>query len=100
MDYISNRLSQLRIAKGVSAREMSIAIGQNQNYINGIENGKTLPSMLAFFYICEYLKITPCDFFSYQNSSPAESSELISIIQTLDSKDLALVDTLVKRIKS
>jgi hypothetical protein len=31
--------------------------------INNIENGINLPSMQAFFYICEYLEITPKEFF-------------------------------------
>ncbi|MDY4880683.1 MAG: helix-turn-helix transcriptional regulator, partial [Gemmiger sp.] len=42
------RLSALRQQKGVSAREMSLALGQNTNYINRIENGKNYPSMQSF----------------------------------------------------
>ena len=38
------RLAQLREKKNVSAREMSLAIGQNPGYINNIESGKSLPS--------------------------------------------------------
>lgn len=45
----AKRLSELRMLKNVSAREMSLAIGQNQGYINNIENGNNLPSMMAFF---------------------------------------------------
>ena len=39
----SNRLSKLRTQKGVSARDMSLSIGQNPGYINNIETGKTFP---------------------------------------------------------
>ena len=53
------RLAKLRLKKGVSARDMSLSIGQNPGYINSIENGKSLPSMAGFFFICEYLDITP-----------------------------------------
>ena len=53
------RISDLRIGGGQnSAREMSLALGQNPSYINRIENGKALPSMQGFFSICEYLQIT------------------------------------------
>ncbi len=45
------RLAQLREKKGVSARDMSLSIGQNPGYINNIETGKALPSMSGFFYI-------------------------------------------------
>ena len=43
------RLTALRQAKGVSAREMSLALGQSEGYINAIENQKGFPSMEAFF---------------------------------------------------
>ena len=61
--YVGERLAKLREAKGVSAREMSLSIGQSANYINKIENQKAYPSMEAFFYICKYLGVTPRDFF-------------------------------------
>ena len=44
------RLAQLRVLKGVSARDMSLSLGQNAGYINNIESGKALPSMSNFFY--------------------------------------------------
>ena len=43
--------------KGVSARDMSLSLGQANNYINNIENKKSLPAMQSFFYICEYLGV-------------------------------------------
>ena len=58
-EFFCLRLAKLREQKGVSAREMSLAIGQNPSYINRIENGKAFPSMQVFFYICEYLGVTP-----------------------------------------
>ena len=62
MDYLEwfyQRISELRIQKGVSARDMSLSLGQSESYINKIENKRTLPSMTGFFYICDYLNITP-----------------------------------------
>ena len=59
----SLRLAQLREKKGVSARDMSLSMGQNPGYINNIENGKSMPSLSGIFYICEFLGIEPKDFF-------------------------------------
>lgn len=56
------RLTQLRMNKGVSARDMSLSIGQSPNYIRGIEAGENYPSMATFFYICDYLEITRVSF--------------------------------------
>ena len=68
----AKRLAHLRKIKGVSAREMSLAIGQNNAYINSIENGKNFPTMTGFFYICEYLGIEPREFFDFDNRNPQE----------------------------
>ena len=69
-DFFSQRLAALRNKKGVSARDMSLSIGQNAGYINYIENGKALPSMSGFFFICEYLDISPGEFFDNDNANP------------------------------
>ena len=52
------RLARLREKKGVSARDMSLSIGQNPGYINNIETGKSKPSLDGIFYICEYLGVS------------------------------------------
>ena len=78
-DFFSKRLTQLRMEKGVSARDMSLSLGQSESYINRIENGKMMPSMTVFFYICDYFDITPQDFFN----STSPSMPLIQIIKDL-----------------
>jgi len=80
MDYqqwFSERLAQLRIEKGVSARDMSLSLGQSESYINKIENKRTMPSMTGFFYICEYLEIEPQQFFDTKTNSPSKSAEIM-----------------------
>lgn len=79
----SERLSQLRIQKAVSARDMSLSIGQNPGYINNIETGKALPSMSNFFYICNYLDITPMDFFDYDVARPRDMDQICSELNKL-----------------
>lgn len=37
-EFTQSRITQLRIQKGVSARDMSLSIGQSRGYINQIEN--------------------------------------------------------------
>ena len=62
----SKRLAELRIQKGVSARDMSLSLGQNPGYIRTIESGSAFPAMSSFFYICEYLNVTPQEFFDFK----------------------------------
>lgn len=92
------RLSKLRLQKGVSARDMSLSIGQNAGYINNIETGKALPSMHGFFYICEYLNITPKEFFDTGSSQPEKLRELGDKLKKLDDSQLENIDALVSAI--
>lgn len=92
----SLRLSKLREKKGVSARDMSLSIGQNPGYINNIETGKSMPSLTGIFYICEYLGITPSDFFDVGSENPARLKELIDYLKLLDDEQLANVTAIVK----
>ena len=87
-EKFAQRLSQLRLAKGVSARDMSLSIGQSESYINSIENKKNFPSMMGFFYICEYLKISPSEFFDFDNKDPERLNEIIGYLKKVDVKQL------------
>ena len=90
------RLAQLRNKKGVSARDMSLSIGQNHAYINNIESGKALPSMTIFFYICEYLNLTPAEFFDMDSRNPMKLQGLIEDLKKLDDKQLDNIADIVK----
>lgn len=95
-DFVAERISQLRNHKNVSAREMSLAIGQNANYINRIENKLNLPSLQGLFYICEYFKITPQEFFTQNTSNPHKIQEILSVLNELEEDDSTLVLTLAR----
>ena len=98
-EFFYQRLSRLRTRKNVSAREMSLALGQSEGYINAIENQKSMPSMTAFFYICEYLDITPCEFFSTENPYPAELNEAIEALKELSPEQIENITYLARQMK-
>lgn len=93
------RLADLRTDKGVSARDMSLSIGQSSNYINNIENGKSFPSMTGFFYICEYLGITPSQFFDTSTPVPVKVQELMDAVKGLNSGQLDNLIAIAKGLK-
>lgn len=90
------RLAELRTKKGVSARDMSLSIGQNPGYINNIETGKALPSMSAFFFICDFLGITPKEFFDTDSKDPEEFRTLAENLKKLDPNQLQNISSIVK----
>ncbi len=92
-DGFAKRLTQLRQEKGVTARDMSLSLGQSESYINKIENNYTMPSMNGFFYICEYLEITPKDFFNYTEDNPVLLGRLLTSCKKLSDEQIkALID--------
>lgn len=97
-EFVGTRIAQLRIRKGISAREMSLALGQGEGYITHIENGHGLPSMQVFFYICEYFRITPQQFFDDGNKHPQQLDLLISKLKKLDPDTLIHLDGLIDAI--
>lgn len=95
----ANRLAELRIQKGISARDMSLSLGQSPGYINNIENGVNYPSMASFFYICDYLGVTPKDFFDTDQQYPTKIQELLNLTSTLSGEQIDLLITLAKGIQ-
>ena len=94
----SLRLAQLREKKGVSARDMSLSMGQNPGYINNIESGKSMPSLSGIFYICDYLGVTPSEFFDMEAQNPTRLKEIVTNLKRLDERQLDMISSLVKDI--
>ena len=95
-EMFPTRLAELRTKKGASARDMSLSIGQNPGYINNIETGKALPSMSAFFFICDFLGITPQEFFASDVKDPEEIRAITENLRKLDKKHLQNIASIVE----
>lgn len=96
----SIRLATLRTKKNVSAREMSLSIGQNQGYINHIESGQGTPSLSGIFYICEYLGITPSQFFDFDLKNPEKLNKINEYLKKLNDKQLNALEMFLKSMTS
>ena len=95
-DFISDRITKLRESKGVSARDMSLSIGQNEAYINRIENRKTKPSIDGLTFICEYFNISLSEFFDTETENPALLNKLIKSAKGLDNRKLENLIALIQ----
>lgn len=99
-EWFSSRLTKLRTERKLSARDLSLSLGQSPGYINKIENNRSLPSMQVFFYICEYLKISPAEFFDQEITYPLLLNETISELKKMDSNQLEHVLNILKDINA
>lgn len=98
MEFVRNRIAFLRTAKNISARELSLRLGQSVGYINHIEIGTSNPSIEMLFYICEELGITMSDFFDEDNQHPLLVDEIIRLSKKLDKSSLESVISVMKNL--
>ena len=98
IEFVRERITQLRLQKGVSEYKMSYDLGHSRGYINNISSGKTLPSMTEFFAICDYFEITPIEFFNTKVVNPSLMTELMENLEELDEDDLKLTLLNIKRL--
>ena len=67
---------------------MNEFIGQSEGYINKIESGYSLPSLSGFFYICEFLEVTPYEFFNYYMKDDDKIQKILNILFSLSPRQL------------
>ena len=96
--FIRNRITQLRIQKNISEYKMSLDMGHSGSYINSIASGKAMPSMGEFLYMCDYLGVSPSEFFDEEIETPIKIAEIDKILRKLDESDLALIIATAKRL--
>lgn len=97
-DFFAKRLTALRIEKGVSEYRMSLDLGHGASYINMIANGKSLPSMGEFLYMCDYLGVTPSEFFDEKFEGQLKYKELDEIAKRLSDDDFEFLMAFAKRL--
>ena len=98
--FIRERISELRIKKGVSEYKMSYDMGHSKSYIQSISSGRALPSLTEFLYICEYFGITPKEFFDIDNNEPELIHQLIVSASKLNKDDLKTLIYLSERLEN
>ena len=97
-NFIRTRISELRMQKGVSEYKMSLDLGHSKIYIQSISSGKALPSLSKFIYICNYLNVTPKDFFDDTLSEPILVSQLSTLSKGLSKEDLTVLIAVAERL--
>lgn len=90
-DFIRKRITELRLARGISERKMSLDLGHSTSYIRSITNGRSLPSMAEFLYICEYLSVTPQEFFNEGYAFTETKQEIIEKVQSMSEQEAELL---------
>jgi len=96
--FVRNRIAELRTKKGVSEYKMSMELGHSKTYIQSISSGRSLPSFSEFLYICEYLGVTPREFFDAEINEPQLVCKLTEVAKTLSKEDLTALINMAERL--
>lgn len=96
--FVKERYAKIRLAHNISARKLSLELGQSREYINQIENGNALPSLEGLFNFCDFFKISLSEFFEEKLNFPVEYEQIIEELNKMDLLEIKLVYDMLKLI--
>lgn len=96
--FIQERISILRTKKGVSEYKMSLDLGHSKGYIQSISSGKSFPSVPELLYICDYLGVSPKEFFDEDLGNPQLVRQLYNLTKNMPEEDLKVLINMAERL--
>ena len=96
-DFVRERITQLRLKKGVSEYQMSYDLGHSRGYVYNISSGKALPPLREFFAICDYFEITPHQFFDDSTQNPELIQRAVEGMKKLNENDMLMLQGIINR---
>ncbi|MCF2619081.1 helix-turn-helix transcriptional regulator [Oscillibacter valericigenes] len=99
-EFIRDRITQLRLKKGVSEYQMSYDLGHSRGYVYNISSGKALPPLKEFLAICDYFEISPQQFFDTSSDNPTLIQKALDGMKQLDESDMLILLGIINRFLS
>ncbi len=99
-DFVRDRITQLRLRKGVSEYQMSYDLGHSRGYVYNISSGKALPPLKEFFAICDYFDLTPQQFFDDSSPNPELIQKAVNGMKQLSESDQLMILGIINRLLS
>ncbi len=100
LQFIRDRISVLRTKKNVSEYRMSTDLGHSKSYMQSISSGRSMPSLVEFLYICEYLGVTPREFFDEDIKEPQLVQKLYELTRKMSQEDLDVLISTAERLNN
>lgn len=97
-NFVKERITQLRLKKGVSEYQMSYDLGHSRGYVYNISSGKALPPLKELFAICDYFEITPQQFFDTSEQNPELIQKALEGMRRLDEGDMLMLFGFINRL--
>lgn len=97
--FVNNRICELLESRRRSLRQASLDLGYSDSYLNAIVNGRIELKTNVLLQICDYLEITPAEFFKTEPAEEISSAEkeVFTLIQKLPQRDKEYICDTVRR---
>lgn len=79
---------------------MSTDLGHSKSYMQSISSGRSMPSLGEFLYICEYLGVTPREFFDKDIKEPQLVQKLYELTRNMSQEDLDVLISTAERLNN
>jgi len=97
-EFVRERITQLRLRKGISEYQMSYDLGHSRGYVYNISSGKALPPLKEFFAICDYFDLTPQQFFNDSSPNPELVQKAVRGMNQLNESDQLMILGIINRL--
>lgn len=97
---IRERYAAVRLAHKISARKLSLELGQSTEYINQIESGKCMPSVEGLMNFCNYFGISVGELFTENWQFPVQYANIIKELNKMDVMAINQIYELLKLINA
>lgn len=72
MEYLKNRLEEIRKERGITQEELAKILEVSRQTVGSLENGRYNPSIILAFKIARYFEMTIEDIFIYEEDNDNE----------------------------
>jgi transcriptional regulator with XRE-family HTH domain len=92
---VQRRINDLVYSANCSYRQLSLAIGKSENYIQKVISGHIMPTLPVIYDICEYFHISLYDFFNTDVDHVIEYNKVNRIIKKASAERLNALYTIL-----
>lgn len=102
IEYVRQRITELRIKRNISEYRLSYDLGHSKNYVHNIVTGYSQPSVKELLYLIEALGVTPRDFFdeAVEFSNPFLAKKIMEGIKAMPDENLEAVLLMIERLNA
>ena len=86
------------LLENASEYQMSLDLGKNKSYIQSLTSGRSLPTMQSFLDICDYLEVTPQQFFDSELHNLPLIDKATDLMKQLDDEDMLALISMLNRL--